>query len=67
MLWAVTLGSSVGSVASAVRAGLRMLSGRKPTTAPPRLTNGSMAFFPKTDKNELMDGFARSVHLRTDS
>ena len=47
MLWAVTLGSSVARWPLPCGTGLRMLSGRKPTTAPLRLMNGSMAFFPR--------------------
>ena len=66
MLWAVTLGSSVGSVASAVRGrieGILAAQTHHRTSPTDEWFNGILS---KTDKNELMDGFSRSVRLQVD-
>ena len=66
MLWAVTLGSSVGSVASAVRNRIEDVIGAQTNHRASPTDEWFNGVLSKTDKNELMDGFARSVRLQVD-
>ena len=66
MLWAVTLGSSVGSVASAVRGRIEDVIGAQTNHRASPTDEWFNGVLSKTDKNELMDGFARSARLQMD-
>ena len=66
MMWATTTGSSVGSVASAVRNRIERITGADThhrTTPTDEWFNGILS---KTDKTEMMNDFASSVRVQLD-
>ena len=67
MMWATTTGSSVGSVASAVRNRIERITGADTyhrTVPTDEWFNGILS---KTDKTEMMNDFASSVRVQPDT
>ena len=67
MMWATTTGSSVGSVASAVRNRIERITGADThhrTVPTDEWFNGMLS---KTDKAEMMNDFASSVRVQLDT
>ena len=66
-MWATTTGSSVGSVASAVRKRIERITGADThhrTVPTDEWFNGMLS---KTDKAEMMNDFASSVRVQLDT